>query len=84
MDSKQRFVVVFAAVTMLPYSILVFVGTNDLGVYLSIFAVTYFAVKLAFSPKMRTRVDVLAVLLLVLFAYFAVQSMVSILYGGPV
>jgi len=81
MDSRQRFVLVFAAATMVPFTIFTFLNTNDIGIFVSSYTILYFALRLILNPKMRLRVDILGFILLALFAYFVAERVLSILHG---
>ena len=78
-DSRQRFVIVYSAISLLALTVLAFLNTNDLGVYVSSFAIIYFALRLIFNPKPRTRLDILGLVLLVFFAYYVAERVLSIL-----
>ncbi len=78
-DSRQRFVIVYSAVSLLALTVLAFLNTNDLGIYVSSFAIIYFALRLIFNPKLRTRLDILGLVLLVFFAYYVAERVLSIL-----
>ncbi|MDG6906669.1 MAG: hypothetical protein JRN20_12890 [Nitrososphaerota archaeon] len=78
-DSRQRFVIVYSAISLLALTVLAFLNTNDLGVYVSSFAIIYFALRLIFNPKLRTRLDILGLVLLVFFAYYVAERVLSIL-----
>lgn len=79
MDSRQRFVLLYAAATMVPFTVFTFLNTNDIGVFISSYTVVYFALRLILNPKMRLKVDVLGLILLALFAYFVVESILLVL-----
>jgi hypothetical protein len=81
MDSRQRFVFVFAGAIMVPFVVFTFLDANDISIYASSYAILYFALKLMMNPKMKLRVDILGIVLFALFAYFATSSALSILYG---
>lgn len=72
MDSRQKFVLTYAAAVMIPFTVLTFLGTTDLGVFVSAYTIEYFALRLILNPKMRLKVDVLGLILLALFVYFIV------------
>ena len=79
MDSRQRFVLVYAALSMLPFTVFTFLNTNDFGVFVSAYTIEYFALRLILNPKMRLKFDVLGLVLLVLFAYFVALRVAGIL-----
>lgn len=79
MDSRQRFVLVFATASMIPFTVFTFLNTNDIGVFASSYTIVYFALRLILNPKMRLRVDVLGLVLLALFVFFVAERVLSIL-----
>jgi hypothetical protein len=81
MDSRQRFVLVFSAATMVPFTVFTFLNTNDIGIFVSAYTILYFALRLILNPKMRLKVDILGFILLALFAYFVAERVISILHG---
>ena len=79
MDSRQRFVLVYAALAMIPFTVFTFLNTTDLGIFVSAYTIEYFALRLIMNPKLRLKVDVLGLLLLVLFVYFVTVRVAGIL-----
>ena len=79
MDSRQRFVLAYAVVAMMPFTVFTFLNTNDLGIYVSSYTIAYFALRLIMNPKLRLRVDVVGLVLLALFVYFVAVRVASIL-----
>lgn len=79
MDSRQRFVLVYAAAAMIPFTVFTFLNSTDLGVFVSSYTIMYFALRLILNPKMRLSVDILGLVLLVLFAYFVAVRVAGIL-----
>jgi hypothetical protein len=79
MDSRQRFVFVFAALSMSTFSIFTFLNTNDIGLYVSSITIVYFSLRLIMNPKLRTRIDYLGIALLALFVYYIAQHVITIL-----
>jgi hypothetical protein len=79
MDSRQRFVVVYAMAAMVPFTVLSFLNTNDFGLFFSAYTLEYFALRFVLNPKMRFRVDVLGLALLALFVYLLWLSAKGIL-----
>lgn len=82
MDSRKRFVLIYASLAMVPFTVFTFLNTGDLGIFVSSYTIEYFALRLILNPKMRLRVDVLGLALLLLFAYFVAVRVASIL-GVP-
>jgi hypothetical protein len=78
LDSRQRFVLVYAAAAMVPFTVFTFLNTDDLGVYVSAYTIVYFAMRLIMNPKLRFRVDVLGLALLALFVWFVALRVGSI------
>jgi len=79
MDSRQRFVLVYAATAMIPFTVFTFLNTTDIGIFVSAYTIEYFALRLIMNPKLRLKVDVLGLLLLVLFVYFVAVRVANIL-----
>jgi hypothetical protein len=79
MDSRQRFVLVYAAAAMVPFTVFTFLNTTDLGIYVSANTIVYFALRFFMNPKLRLRVDVLGIVLLALFVFFVALHVGSIL-----
>ena len=79
MDSRQRFVLVYAAMAMIPFTVFAFLNTTDIGIFVSSYTIEYFALRLIMNPKLRLKVDVLGLILLALFIYFVALRVASIL-----
>lgn len=79
MDSRQRFVLIFAAASMIPFTVFTFLNTNDIGIFVSSYTIVYFALRLILNPQMRLKLDVLGLVLLALFVFFVAERVVSIL-----
>ena len=79
MDSRQRFVLIYAAIAMVPFTVFTLLNTNDVGIFVSAYTIEYFAMRLILNPKMRVGVDVLGLILLALFVYFVALRVASIL-----
>ncbi|MGI0080655.1 MAG: hypothetical protein ACRECH_13655 [Nitrososphaerales archaeon] len=79
MDSRQRFVIIFATVALIPFTVFTFFNSNDMGIFVSSYAIVYFALRLILNPKMRWRVDLLGFALLALFAYYVSVRVLAIL-----
>ena len=79
MDSRQRFVVVFSSMAMIACVVLTFLNSNEFGLFVSSYAIIYFALRLLFNPRMRLRIDILGIILLALFLYFVAQQVAVIL-----
>jgi hypothetical protein len=81
-DSRQRFVLIYAAASMVPFTVFTFLNTNDIGVYISSYTILYFAARLILNPKMRLRIDPLGLVLLGLFVIIVAQRVLAILGGA--
>lgn len=79
MDSRQRFVLAYAAVAMVPFTVFTFLNTADLGIFVSAYTIEYFALRLIMNPRLRTRVDPLGLILLAFFVYFVAVRVAGIL-----
>jgi len=78
MDSRQRFVLIYSAAALVPFTVFTFLNTNDVGIYVSSYTIVYFALRLTLNPKIRLKVDLLGLLLLALFLYFVAQRVLTI------
>jgi len=79
LDSRQRFVLVYAGIAMIPFAIFTFLNTTDIGIFVSAYTIEYFALRLILNPRLRLKVDVLGLILLALFLYFVAIRVASIL-----
>jgi len=79
MDSRQQFVLIFASLSMVSFTVLTFLNTLDIGIYASSYTLIYFALRLILNPKIRLKVDVLSFLLLAIFMYYVSERVISIL-----
>jgi hypothetical protein len=79
MDSRQRFVLTYAALAMATSILFTLLDSSDLGLFVSAYAIEYFAIRLILNPKMRFKVDLLGLALLILFVVFTVQRVAGIL-----
>jgi len=79
MDSRQRFILVYAAIAMIPFTVFTFLNTTDMGIFVSAYTIEYFALRLIMNPKLRLKVDILGLILLALFLYFVAMRVASIL-----
>lgn len=78
MDSRQRFVLAYTVATTIPFTVFTFLNTTDLGVYISVYSIEYFALRLVMNPKLRLKVDVLGFALLALLLYFVASRIASV------
>ena len=79
MDSRQRFVVTYALVSLIPFTVLSLLNSSDLGLFAIAFIIIYFVLRLVLNPKTKFRVDFLSLVLLVIFVYLIEQHIVPIL-----
>jgi hypothetical protein len=82
LDSRQRFVLIYASLAMVPFTAFTFLNTSDLGIFVSSYTIEYFALRLVLNPRMRLKFDVLGLVLLVLFVYFIALRVAGILGVG--
>jgi hypothetical protein len=82
MDSRQRFVLAFASLSLTSFTVFTFLNTNDLGLYVSTYTIVYFALRLIFNPKIRLRFDFLSLFLLAAFVFYVSQRVIGILAGS--
>ena len=78
MDSRQRFILIYSTMALVPFTVYTFLNTNDIGIYVSSYTIVYFALRLTLNPKIRLKVDLLGLLLLGLFLYFVAQRVLTI------
>jgi hypothetical protein len=64
---------------MIAFVTLTFLNTNDFGLYVSSFAILYFALRLVFNPKIRISVDLLGFALLAFFLFYVGERVLAIL-----
>ena len=79
MDSRQRFVLLYAGLAMVPFTVFTFLNTTDPGIYVSSYTIEYFALRLILNPRLRGKVDTLGLVLLLLFVYFVALRVAGIL-----
>ena len=79
MDSRQRFVLVYASIAVIPFTVFTFLNTTDIGIFVSAYTIEYFALRLIMNPKLRLKVDALGLILLALFVYFVAMRVADIL-----
>lgn len=79
MDSRQRFVLTYSVLALLPFTFFTFLNTNDIGIFVNSYTIVYFTLRLILNPKIRLKVDVLGLILLLLFAFFFVQQILAAL-----
>ncbi len=79
MDSRQRFVLLYATIAMVPFTVFTFLNTTDLGIFVSAYTIEYFALRLIMNPKLRLKFDALGFVLLGLFVYFVALRVAGIL-----
>ena len=79
MDSRQRFVLAYAAVAMIPLTVFTFLNTADFGIFVSAYTIEYFALRLIMNPKLRLKVDLLGRVLHALFLNFVAVRVAGIL-----
>ena len=66
---------------MIPYVVLTSLRVDDLGIYVSCYAVVYFVFRLVLNPRLRVKVDVLGLLLLAGLVFFFAQRVLGFLGG---
>lgn len=80
LDSRQRFVLIYALVSSFPISVFTLLNVTDIGLYVSSIVIVYFVLRLLLNPKIRTSIDYLSFILLFIFAYFISERVISILH----
>jgi hypothetical protein len=80
LDSRQKFVLLYALVSMIPLSVFTLLNVTDIGIFASSFVIIYFVLRLVLNPRIRTRVDYLSLVLLGIFVYFVSERVIAILH----
>lgn len=80
MDSRQKFVLIYAVVTMIPFTAFTLLNVTDMGVFVSSFVIVYFVLRLVLNPRIRTRFDFLSLVLLAMFVYYVAERIAAILH----
>ena len=70
---------IFASLSLMSFTVLAFLNTTELGIYVSCLTIIYFGLRLILNPKIRLRIDVLGLFLLAVFALYVSQQIVTIL-----
>jgi hypothetical protein len=79
MDSRQRFVLAYASLSMAAFTLFTFLNTSDLGILISAYTIEYFVLKSIMQLKMKFKIDLLGLFLLVLFISFITLRAVTII-----
>jgi len=79
MDSRQRFVLLYAGLAMVPFTVFTFLNVTDLGVFASAYTIEYFALRLIMNPKLSLKFDALGLILLAPLVYFVALRVAGIL-----
>lgn len=82
MDTRQRFVLIYATLAMIPFTVFTFLNATDPGIFVSAYTIEYFALRLIMNPRLRVKVDVLGLILFALFIYIVALRVASIV-GVP-
>lgn len=80
LDSRQKFVFLYAIISMVPFTIFTLLNVTDLGIFVSSFVIVYFVLRLVLNPKMKTKIDFLSLILLTFFIYFVAERVIAILH----
>lgn len=80
MDSRQKFVLIYAIVSMIPFTVFTLLNVTDIGIFVSSFVIIYFVLRLVMNPRIKTRIDFLSLVLLALFVYFVAERVIAILH----
>ena len=71
--------ILYAVLSMIPFTALTLLNSNDIGLFSSSFIIIYFVLRLALNPKMKTEIDFLSLILLLVFIYFVATHILAIL-----
>jgi hypothetical protein len=80
LDSRQKFVIIYAIASMIPFTVFTLLNVTDIGIFVSSFVIIYFVLRLVLNPRIKTKVDFLSLVLLGLFVYFVAERVIAILY----
>lgn len=78
MDKHRKYVLSLTIATLIGMTILVSAGEERIGVYLSVFAISYFALTEIFRPR-RKWVDIVGFVLFVAFMILVIQKAAEVL-----
>lgn len=81
MDKHRKYVISLSVITLLGMTALLAAGETRIGVYLSVFAIAYFASAEIFRPR-RKWIDVVGVLLFIAFMILVIHKAANILGYG--
>ena len=75
MDSRQRFVMIYTIVSMIPFTVLTFFNSTDITLYIISFVLSYLFLRVIINPKFRLSVDLLTYgFLAVFFVIIALRT----------
>src|SRR5487761_805972 len=79
----QKFVFLYALVSMIPLSVFTLLNVTDIGIFASSFVIIYFVLRLVLNPRIRTRVDYLSLVFLgiVLGGSISISGLQSSFFG---
>ncbi len=81
MDKHRKYVIGLSASTLLGMAVLIAAGVEEIGIYLSVFAISYFANTEIFRPRNRWR-DIVGALLFIAFMILVIQKAAEVLGYG--
>lgn len=81
MDKHRKYIISLSASTLLGMTALIAAGEGRVGVYLSVFAICYFASAEIFRPRRRW-IDVVGILLFVAFMILVILKAAEVLGYG--
>lgn len=71
---------IYAIVSMIPFIAFTVLNVTDIGIFVSSFVIVYFVLRLVLNPRIRTRIDILSLVLLTAFVYFVAERVIAIFH----
>lgn len=78
-DSRQRFVMLYAIVSLVPFTLLAFLNSTDITLYIIAFILSYLFLRVIVNPRFRLSVDLLTYGFLVIFFVIIALRALSLL-----
>ena len=78
LDSRRRFVMTYASVSLVPFTILTFLNSTDISLYMISFILSYLILKMVFKPTYRLKMDILSYILIAIFILLVSMKAVTI------
>jgi hypothetical protein len=72
-------VIIYSIASLIPFTALSLLNSGDIELFMSSFIIVYFFLRLALNPKMRTKIDIMSIVLFAVFALLIAQRLFTIL-----